>query len=79
MPGRLGGMSTTLPRLGVYSLDAYDLETMEDEPVTDIDEAWCDEIAKRIGDIDSGRVRLIPVEEGNARIRARLAAKHAQQ
>lgn len=54
--GRLTSKSTTLPTPETCGLDAYDLETLGNEPVSNVDEAWCDEIAARIADIEAGRV-----------------------
>jgi putative addiction module component (TIGR02574 family) len=34
-----------------------------DEPADDVEAAWSEEIALRIADIDSGRVKTIPSEE----------------
>jgi Putative addiction module component len=33
------------------------------EPADEIEAGWSDEIARRIADIDSGRVKTIPAEE----------------
>jgi hypothetical protein len=40
-----------------------------EEPADDVEEAWSDEIARRISDIDSGRVKTIPAEEAERMIR----------
>ncbi len=37
-----------------------------------IEKAWADELVRRIADVDSGRVKMIPVEEAMARLRARV-------
>ena len=34
-----------------------------EEPADEVEAAWADEIARRIADIDSGRVKTIPAEE----------------
>jgi putative addiction module component (TIGR02574 family) len=34
-----------------------------EEPADEVEAAWNDEIARRIADIDSGRVKTIPSEE----------------
>jgi Putative addiction module component len=39
------------------------------EPAHEVEAAWNDEIAQRIADIDSGRVKTIPAEEAERMIR----------
>jgi len=41
----------------------------------EIEAAWGDEIKRRLDEIDSGKVELIPLEEVLARMDARLSAK----
>jgi putative addiction module component (TIGR02574 family) len=38
-----------------------------------VDEAWADEIKRRVDDIRSGKTRMIPYEEVRRRLAARLA------
>ena len=45
----------------------------EDTPET-IAQAWDEEIARRMADIDAGRAQLIPGDEVLARIRAKISA-----
>jgi putative addiction module component (TIGR02574 family) len=40
-----------------------------EEPADEVEAAWGEEIARRIADIDSGRVRTIPAEEAERMIR----------
>jgi putative addiction module component (TIGR02574 family) len=40
-----------------------------EEPADEVEAAWSDEIARRIADIDSGRVKTIPAEEAERIIR----------
>jgi len=40
-----------------------------EEPADEVEAAWSDEIARRIADIDSGRVKTIPSEEAERMIR----------
>jgi len=40
-----------------------------EEPADVVEAAWSDEIARRIADIDSGRVKTIPAEEAERIIR----------
>jgi len=47
------------------------LESLDDEPSDEgVEAAWNDEIKRRIEEIDSGKVQMIPYEE----VRRRLAA-----
>jgi putative addiction module component (TIGR02574 family) len=39
------------------------------EPADEVEAAWSDEIARRIADIDSGRVKTIPFDEAERMIR----------
>jgi putative addiction module component (TIGR02574 family) len=39
-----------------------------EEPADEVEAAWSDEIARRIADIDSGRVKTIPAEEAERMI-----------
>jgi putative addiction module component (TIGR02574 family) len=41
----------------------------------ELEAAWGDEIKRRLDEIDSGKVELIPLEEVLARMDARLSAK----
>jgi putative addiction module component (TIGR02574 family) len=50
----------------------HDLDPGENLPEAEIEKAWNDEIARRLDDIDSGRVKAIPAEEVFARIQRRL-------
>jgi putative addiction module component (TIGR02574 family) len=46
-------------------------ESLDEEPAAEgVEAAWSEEIKRRIEDIDSGKVRMIPYEE----VRRRLAA-----
>lgn len=40
-------------------------------PKTDVEEAWKDEVERRIDEVESGEVELIPGEEVFARMRER--------
>jgi putative addiction module component (TIGR02574 family) len=40
-----------------------------EEPADEVEAAWGDEIARRIADIDSGRVKTIPADEAERMIR----------
>ncbi|WP_413450281.1 addiction module protein [Georgenia phoenicis] len=43
----------------------------------DVDAAWQGEIDRRVGDVLSGRTRLLDVEESRAKIRADLADRRS--
>jgi Putative addiction module component len=43
-----------------------------DEPTEEVSRAWGKEIASRISDIDSGRVKMIPIDEVIAEARERV-------
>ncbi len=47
------------------------LDASEDDPKT-VQAAWDEEIARRIEDLDSGKVELVPWEEVQTRISSKL-------
>jgi len=50
------------------------LESLEEHPAEEgVEEAWAEEIKRRIEEIDSGKVQMIPFEEVRRRLAARLA------
>ena len=49
-----------------------DLEPVENLSAAEIESAWDNEIARRLEEIDSGKVKAIPAEEVFARIHAKL-------
>lgn len=49
-----------------------DLEPEENLSPAEIEAAWDQEISRRVEEIDSGKVKLIPAEEVFAKIQARL-------
>jgi len=50
------------------------LESLDEEPVNEgVEAAWSEEIKRRIEEIDSGKVQMIPFEEVRRRLAARLA------
>lgn len=56
-------------------------ESVEEEDAEDeaeVSAAWDNEIKRRLDDIDSGKVKMIPGEEVLARMDARLAERRKQ-
>jgi putative addiction module component (TIGR02574 family) len=53
---------------------------IKDENVSaaELESAWGEEIKRRLGEIDSGKVKMIPGEEVLARMDARLKIKRKQ-
>ena len=49
-----------------------DLEPVENLSAAETESAWDTEIARRLEEIDSGKVKAIPAEEVFARIQAKL-------
>lgn len=45
------------------SLEEDAIDHGPEEPADEVEAAWADEIARRIADIDSGRVKTIPAKE----------------
>jgi putative addiction module component (TIGR02574 family) len=50
--------------------------TVEDTPEA-IAQAWDEEIARRVTDMEAGRTQWIPADEAMARIRSRIGAAKA--
>ena len=48
------------------------IESLDDKVDADADEAWRVEIERRIADVESGKVQLIPGDQVFARIRRKL-------
>jgi putative addiction module component (TIGR02574 family) len=49
-----------------------DLEPVENLSAAEIENAWDNEIARRLEEIDSGKVKAVPAEEVFARLQAKL-------
>lgn len=47
------------------------LASLEEE-YTEIEDAWAQEVERRIAEVESGAVQVIPIEEALARVRAAL-------
>ena len=57
-----------LPRSARAALVVRLLETLDTDVDPDAEEAWDEEIAKRLEEIDSGRVMLVPWSEARRQI-----------
>ena len=52
------------------------LETLDDEQVNeDVEQAWAQEVARRIRDLDQGKASTMPASEAFARARSRLTQR----
>jgi len=50
------------------------IESLDNEPAEEgVEQAWSEEIKRRVEDIQSGRVEMIPGEEVHRRLLARLS------
>ena len=49
-----------------------DLDPVENLSAAEIENAWDNEIARRLEEIDSGKVKAVPAEEVFARLQAKL-------
>jgi putative addiction module component (TIGR02574 family) len=45
----------------------------------EVEAAWSDEIARRIADLDSGRVKTIPADEAHRMIRSATQPRHSSR
>jgi putative addiction module component (TIGR02574 family) len=55
------------------------IESLDNEPAEEgVEEAWSEEIKRRVDDIKSGRVEMIPAEEVHRRLLARLVTSTSQ-
>jgi putative addiction module component (TIGR02574 family) len=45
-------------------------DSLEGPPDADAEQAWSDEIARRVADVDAGHVKLVPWSEARRRIAA---------
>lgn len=57
---------------GIRSLDVDD---QTDSDQAEVDATWRSELRRRIDDIESGKVKLLDVDESHAQLRAELAAR----
>ena len=69
---RLLKKALALPPEARAALATSLFESLDEEPADEgVEAAWSEEIKRRIEDIDSGKVQMIPYEE----VRRRLAAR----
>jgi putative addiction module component (TIGR02574 family) len=52
------------------------LESLDEPGDKGVEAAWAKEIERRIRDVESGKVKLVPWSEVRRRLRRRLARKH---
>ena len=57
------------------SLAGLLIESLEGEPDSDVEQAWADEIRKRVAEIDAGTAKTVPWEEVRQRLIDRLNAR----
>jgi putative addiction module component (TIGR02574 family) len=65
---KLAAEALKLPPEGRAALAAKLIESLETEVDEDAEAAWSTEIAQRIADLESGKVRAIPWSEARRRI-----------
>lgn len=64
----------TLPPAARAELADSLLESLDEEPADEgVAAAWSEEIKRRVEEIDSGKVEMIPYEEVRRRLAARLS------
>jgi putative addiction module component (TIGR02574 family) len=61
-----------LPEEARAALADFLLESLDTEVDENSEEAWREEIQRRLGEIDTGAVRLVPWSEARKRLEARL-------
>lgn len=61
-----------LPDTDRAELARYLIESLDGPADADVEEAWRQEVERRIDQIDRGEVRLVPGDEVFARLRRRL-------
>ena len=64
-----------LPEKDRAELAGLLLESLESDPDPDVELAWSEEIERRVREIESGKVRMIPWEQVRAELHARLGQK----
>ena len=51
------------------------IESLEPAPDSDVEEAWRQEVARRVAELDSGAARTVPWEEVRDRLFSRLSGE----
>jgi putative addiction module component (TIGR02574 family) len=64
--------ASDLPEADRAELAGLLLESLESEPDPGVEEAWAEEVERRVRQIETGEVRTIPWEEVRAKLHARL-------
>jgi len=65
----------SLPPEGRAALADSLLESLDQEIDEGAEQAWLDEIQKRLREIDTGAVTMVPWEEAERRLRAKVPSK----
>jgi putative addiction module component (TIGR02574 family) len=73
-PAELLKDALTLPPEGRAELADSLLESLDQEVDEGVEQAWLDEIQKRLREIDTGAVAMIPWEEAERRLWAKVPA-----
>ena len=55
---------------------ASDSESKQNQPASDVDPAWLDELRRRARLLDEGKLNMVPADEAIQRARERLAHLH---
>lgn len=71
-PARLLEDALKLPATGRAALAARLIESLETEVDEDAEAGWGEEIARRIGELDTGKVHAVPWSETRRRILAAI-------
>ncbi len=74
-PAQLLKDALTLPPEGRAVLADSLLESLDDEVDEGAEQAWLGEIQKRLGEIDAGAVAMVPWDEAERRLWAKVPSK----
>jgi len=66
----------TLPPAERADVAATLLDSLDEQEDEGVEEAWAQELERRIREVESGAVKMIPWSEARRRLRARLDAGH---
>ncbi|HJQ27493.1 MAG TPA: addiction module protein [Blastocatellia bacterium] len=65
--------ASELPENDRAELAGMLLDTLDGEPDPDVEAAWAEEVERRVRQVDSGEVKMIPWEEVRAELFARTS------